>query len=176
LIAIAADRATSKRYRSAQGALEMAESFTAAQMYELGTRHASIEARGDIDGTMATLVEDPVYELLPIGLAMRGREQVLRYYENLIGKFIPMTVGYELLEEWVNETSVCQEYRIEVKVGVGVNGVREAHRVVGVLCREGSLLGGERVYASERCLRLMAGDDLIDELEPLSKSARGKSL
>jgi hypothetical protein len=119
LIAIAADRATSKRYRSAQEALEMAESFTAAQMYELGTRHASIEARGDIDGTMATLVEDPVYELLPIGLAMRGREQVLRYYENLIGKFIPMTVGYELLEEWVNETSVCQEYRIEVEVGSG---------------------------------------------------------
>jgi hypothetical protein len=149
----------------------MAELFTTAQMYELGTRHASLEARGDIDGTMATLVEDPVYELLPMGLAMRGREQVLRYYENLIGKFIPMTVGYELLEEWVNETSVCQEYRIEVKV----NDVRETHRVVGVLYREGSLLGGERVYASERCLRLMAGDDLIDELELLSKSAKGKS-
>ena len=60
---------------------------------------------------------------------------------------------------------------IEVEVG----GVREAHRVVGVLYREGSLLGGERVYASERCLRLMAGDDLIDELEPLSKSAKGSS-
>jgi hypothetical protein len=149
----------------------MAELFTTAQMYELGTRHASLEARGDIDGTMATLVEDPVYELLPIGLTMRGRGQVLRYYENLIGKFIPMTVGYELLEEWVNETSVCQEYRIEVKV----NDVRETHRVVGVLYREGSLLGGERVYASERCLRLMAGDDLIDELELLSKSAKGKS-
>ncbi len=149
----------------------MAESFTAAQMYELGTRHASLEARADIDGTMATSVKDPVYELLPMGLAMRGREQVLRYYEILIGKFIPMTVGYELLEEWVNETSVCQEYRIEVEV----NGVREAHRVVGILFREGSLLGGERVYASERCLRLMAGDDLIDELEPLSKSAKEKS-
>jgi hypothetical protein len=30
----------------------------------------------------------------------------------------------------------------------------------------GGLLGGERVYASERCARLMTGD-LFDELQPL---------
>jgi len=30
--------------------------------------------------------------------------------------------------------------------------------------RDGNLLGGERIYASERCTRLMAGGELIDEI------------
>jgi hypothetical protein len=142
----------------------MGEDWTAEDMYELGTRHADLEAKGDLEGTMATLVEDPVYELWPIGLQMRGREQVRRYYENLLGVFVPSTRGYELIDEWVNERSVTQEYRIDLEV----DGRLESHRVVGILHRgSDDLLEGERVYASERCLRLMAGDELIDELEPV---------
>ena len=41
--------------------------------------------------------------------------------------------------------------------------------MIGILYGEGPLLTGERVFASERCIRLMAGDALIDEL------ARGSS-
>jgi len=142
----------------------MAESWTAQDMYELGTRHARLEAQGDLEGTMATLADDPIYELWPIGLQMRGEAQVRRYYEHLLGIFVPMTVGYQLLDEWVNERSVAQEYRIELDV----DGSNESHRVVGILHREeGRLLRGERVFASERCLRLMAGDALIDELESI---------
>ena len=137
--------------------------WTVDDMRALGTRHATLEARGDLEGTMATLVPDPVYELLPIGLRMHGEAQVRRYYEHLLGRFVPMTVGYSLLDEWVNENSLCQEYAIVVEV----DGVRERHRVVGILYRQGELLGGERVFASERCLRLMAGDALVDALEPL---------
>jgi hypothetical protein len=141
----------------------MTGKWTVEDMYALGKRHADLEARGDLEATMNTLVADPVYELLPLGLQMRGADRVRRYYEHLLGPFVSMTVGYLLLDEWVNENSVCQEYEIELDV----NGERERHRVVGILYRSGHLLGGERVYASERCLRLMAGDDLIDELHPV---------
>ena len=137
--------------------------WNADKMYELGTRHARIEAGCDLEGTMATLVEDPVYELHPMGLCFRGQDQVRRYYDNLMKNFIPSTVGYTLIAEWVNENSVAQEYEIVV----GVDGGEEAHRVVGILWSDGGpLLGGERVYGGERIIRLMVGE-MYDELEPI---------
>ena len=136
--------------------------WTPDDMYALGTRHADLEARGDMEGTLATLVAEPVYEFHPAGLRMQGREQVRRYYAHLFGSFIPSTRGYRLLDEWVNEGSVAQEYEIEVEV----DGALEKHRVVGILYGRDGLLEGERVFASERCARLMMGD-LYDELSPL---------
>ena len=139
----------------------MAGSWTAADMHALGTRHAELEAKGDLEGTMATLVEEPTYEFWPAGLRMAGRGQVRRYYEHLMGHFIPSTRSYELISEWASETSVAQEYAIHVEV----DGTVESHRVIGILFASGTLLGGERVYASERCTRLMVGR-LYDELKP----------
>jgi hypothetical protein len=140
----------------------MAGRWTADDMYALGTHHAKVEAEGNLEATMATLVGEPVYEFLPLGLRMVGHLNVRRYYKHLLSEFVPRTRGYELLEEWVNETSVSQEYAIDV----AVDGQIERHRVIGILYAEGGLLGGERIYSSERCARLMAGDALIDELLP----------
>ena len=103
--------------------------WTAERMYELGTRHADLEARGKLDELMATLVEDPVYEFHPAGLRMTGRDRVRRYYAQFIEHFIPMTAGYTLLEEWASEKSVGQEYEIVLRV----DGKLETHRVVGIL-------------------------------------------
>jgi hypothetical protein len=96
---------------------------------------------------------------------MQGRDRVTRYYRHLMDRFMPSIVGYELLAEWCSEESLTQEYDIEVATEDG----SETHRVIGILYREGTLMGGERLYASERCLRLMAGDELIDELPPLER-------
>ena len=144
----------------------MAKTWTTDDMYELATRHARIETAGDLDGTMATLVDAPIYEFHPIGFTLTTTAPVRRYYEHLIGSFIPMTRGYELLEEWVNETSLAQEYSITLGTPEG----DETHRVIGVLfvtaeSMSGAqkLLAGERIYGSERCIRLMAGDALVDE-------------
>lgn len=130
-------------------------------MHQLGTRHARLEAEQDLEGTMATLVEDPVYEFHPIGLRMRGRPLVRRYYEELFAGFVVHARSLVLIDEWVNANSLAQEYEVTVEI----EGKPETHRIIGVLVREGALLGGERVFASERCLRLMLGD-VFDELEP----------
>jgi hypothetical protein len=136
--------------------------WASEQMRELATRHAALEARCDLDGVMATLGGDPRYEFWPVGLAMTGRSRVRRYYEHLFASFIPRTRGYDLVAEWVSESSLAQEYEIRLEVEGGV----EAHRVIGILFASGHLLGGERIYGSERCLRLMVGD-LYDELEAI---------
>ena len=65
-------------------------------------------------------------------------------------------------EEWVNETSVAQEYDITLRI----DGKLETHRVLGVLFAQGDVLGGERIYGTERVIELMAGR-VLAEFEPL---------
>lgn len=137
--------------------------WTAARMTELGSRHARLEHEQDLDGVMATLVDDPVYELYPVGLRMQGRDLVRRYYEELFRGFVTRARKTVLVDEWVNAGSLAQEYEVTVEI----DGQLETHRIVGILVRDGDLLGGERVFASERCLRLMTGS-VYDELTPIA--------
>jgi hypothetical protein len=140
--------------------------WNAKDMLELGHRHADLETRRELGPLMATLVENPSYEFHPLGLGMRGGDRVRRYYQQFFDDFMEKIVGYQLLEEWANATSVGQEYDITVDVG----GKAETYRVLGILFAEeaenGTLLGGERIYAGEPVIRLMAGS-IFDEFEPL---------
>ncbi len=137
--------------------------FTRDDMLALGTRHVVAESTGDLEGLMATLVAEPVYEFHPVGLRMQGGDRVRRFYTQFFTHFVPMRHDYALLGEWVSETSVAQEYEIALKV----SGAVETHHVLGILYASGSLLGGERVYASERFVERMTGE-LFRELEPIS--------
>lgn len=147
--------------------------WTKEKMRALGTLHAQLEIDGDLEGVMATLVEDPVYEFWPVGLRARGREAVRRYYEHLIDVFIPTQRGFQLLEEWLSERSLAQEYAIEINTPQGP----VTHRVIGILWAAGEdaaedereRMGGERVWGSEACLRAMIGP-LYEELEPILES------
>ncbi|MFO0691064.1 MAG: hypothetical protein U0900_20370 [Myxococcota bacterium] len=136
--------------------------WDAEAMRELGTRHAQLEAEGKLDLVMDTLVEDPVYEFWPVGLRMRGRDQVRRYYEHLIGTFFGEQRSYRLIEEWLSERSLAQEYEMVVRF----DGGDETHRVIGILFAQDGLLGGERVWGSKAVLQKMIGP-VWDELEKI---------
>jgi len=139
-----------------------ASKWDAKAMLELGTLHARLEAEGKLDLVMDTLVEDPIYDFWPVGLRMRGREKVRRYYEHLIGPFYAAQKSYRLIEEWLSERSLAQEYEMVVELDHGV----EAHHVIGILFAKDGLLGGERIWGSEAILRKMVGP-VWDELEPI---------
>lgn len=141
--------------------------WSAERMAELGTRHSDAEGIGDLETLFGTLVDDPVYEFHPVGLSMGGGDRVRRFYEQFKEHFLPMRAGYTMLGEWVSATSVAQEYDISLRV----DGVVETHRVLGILFADGDKLGGERVYASERFVRLMTGS-VFDELESLDAARR----
>ena len=140
--------------------------WTAEMMQKVGTHHATVEGEGDLDATMATLVDEPVYEFWPMGRKMVGRDRVRRYYEHLINDFIPSQIGYTMIEETLSPSALAQEYIIEIH---GPDGP-ESHRVLGVLYAamdSPGLLGGERIWGSEAFLRQMIGP-IWDELEPIS--------
>ena len=136
--------------------------WTLEDMAELATRHADLEGRGELEPLLATLADDPVYEFPPQRLRMQGDAVVRRFYIHFVEHFLGFSHDSTLLSEWVTEDAVAQEY----DMGLDIDGVIERHRVLGVLYRRGRLLGGERVYASERFIRLMTGP-VFEELEPL---------
>jgi hypothetical protein len=133
-----------------------------AQVLELGSEHARIETACDLEATMATLTADPLYEFFPAGLRMRGADKVRRYYEHLMAHFLPNVESADVVDEWCNENSLNQEFDVHIRI----DGKLERHRLLGILVVADDLLSGERIYGSERVLRLMLGD-LYDELEAI---------
>ena len=144
---------------------ENTRNWNADQMYALGTKHATLEAEGDLEGVMATVVPDPVYEFWPIGRRATGEAAIRRYYQHLMDVFIPSQRGFRLIEEWRSDRSLAQEYEIEIADGDG----SLFYRVIGVLFERDGLIGGERIWGPEECLRAMVGP-LFDELERIEGS------
>lgn len=137
------------------------------KLVDVALAHAAAEAAGDIETTIGTLDDDPIYELQPMGRVMRGTDKARRYYEYFFPNFKPMAERSELRSQWVTDDGVGQEYTIWVRVP---GGELERHDVIGILTfGKNGKLSGERVYASDRILSLMFGP-LLDEAEPLTPS------
>jgi len=130
------------------------------EIYALGSHHAEREAACDLSAVMDTLSDNPLYLYPTIGKKFTGRERSQRFYEYFFANFSPNVLNAKLIREWVNNTSVAQEYEITLSF----SGVEETHTVLGVLFVEGDKLGGEIVYASDRLIRRMLGP-IYDELE-----------
>ena len=131
-------------------------------MVAVALAHAAAEAAGDLDETMATLGDDPVYELLPRGVVLRGRDAARRYYEHFFADVQPRVTGYELRSEWITDEGVLQEYTLYVD-GLGEPGT--GHAIIGILTfGDDGKLSGERLYASDALLEFMFGP-VLDEAE-----------
>jgi hypothetical protein len=130
-------------------------------MVAVALAHAGAEAAGDLDETMATLDADPVYELLPRGLVIRGRDAARRYYEHFFANVMPRVTGFDLRSEWISDEGVLQEYTLFVD-GLGEPGT--GHAIIGILTfgNDDGKLSGERLYASDALLEFMFGP-VLDE-------------
>jgi SnoaL-like domain len=141
------------------------------ELVEIAHAHAAAEAADDFDTVMATLEDDPVYELQPRGIAFRGRDAARTYYEHFFVTVKPMIAGYDLRNEWVNDEGVAQEYVIHFALP---DGSRESHPVMAILTFGETALSGERLYASDRLLELLFGPalELARPLAPTDRSRR----
>lgn len=138
--------------------------LTTEQLIEIAHAHAHAEADDDIATTMATLDDDPVYELQPMGLAFRGRDAAEAYYEHFFTNVKPLIAGYDLRGEWANDQGVAQEYVIHFRLA---DGTEESHAVMAILTFGTTALSGERLYASDRLMKLLFGPAL-DLAQPIA--------
>src|SRR5262249_41337696 len=132
-------------------------------MVAVAHAHAAAEAAGDLEQTMATLDDDPVYELQPRGVILRGRDAARRYYEHFFANVMPRVTGFELRSEWVTDDGVLQEYTLFVD---GLDAPA-GHSISGILTfGDDAKLSGERLYASDALLEFMFGP-VLDEAVPM---------
>src|SRR5262249_34969522 len=124
------------------------------EMIALARRHVAAERTADMARTLATLEPDPLYELQPVGRMLRGMDAARRYYEHFFGTFRSFIEASERLAEWVTDEGMGLENVLHLRLP---DGSRERHRVMGILVFGQTGLAGERVWGSERLLRLMLG-------------------
>jgi hypothetical protein len=134
------------------------------QLIALARAHVRAEADRDVEATLATLEDHPVFELHPLGVRFAGRDLVRRYYEWLLHTFVHAQRGTELRGEYVGETTVANEYTIRVEMP---DGQIAAFGVVAVLQAGEHALSGERVYLDPVLARMMVGP-VLDEAEAIS--------
>ena len=134
-----------------------------AELVAVAHAHAAAEAADDLDATLATLEADPVYELLPMGVAFHGQDAARGYYEHFFATVRPLVRGVDLRNEWVNDHGVAQEYVLEFGLPEGV----ERHPVLAILIFGETALSGERLYASDRLFHLLFGP-VLELARPLA--------
>jgi hypothetical protein len=140
-------------------------------LVDLARRHAALERELDvsggadaaIDAVLATLDDDPLYELFPAGVSFRGRAEARRYYQHFFTTFRPSVVGGEFIAEYVGDDGVTLEYVIAVRTA---SGAVDRHRIISVLTFSDRLLSGERVYGSDEFLAVLFGPMFRVESQP----------
>jgi hypothetical protein len=134
--------------------------LTPEMRLELVQRHGEREAAGDMEATLATLEPDPVYYFFPAGRKFRGLSNVRRFYGNLFTQGSRYIEGFELLNQWANDTSSVVEYSVRARHDDGLR----THRIICIYTFGPTAMSGEIMYADEALFRIMAGP-LWDEME-----------
>jgi hypothetical protein len=140
--------------------------FAQSELVKNALRHAEAEAGFDMEGTLATLEADPVYDLMPIRLRMKGMDRARRYYAHYFANVAPRIVHFALVAEWIGKDGINQEYDVLFRHD---DGVERTHRILGILTFGPRLMSGERIYTDNDMLKIMFGP-IWDELEPIFPS------
>lgn len=127
--------------------------------------HARLEATQDLEGLMATMEGEPVYEFYPLGKRFKGMAETRRYYEHFMANVQSRLRGADKISEAVGASGVVEEYSITVQH----DGDAEpsVHRIMAILTFGDQALSGERMYSDEKFFRFLIGP-LWNELEDVA--------
>jgi hypothetical protein len=128
--------------------------MTVEKMRELIQKHADLETKLDVEGVLATLVDNPVYEFHPDRLRLEGKENIRQFYRDHFNSFFPLIKSHVLINACWDAQSACLEYDLYLKAPYKPD---RAYRIMVVLTAENSLLIGERFYVENELAQLMAG-------------------
>lgn len=134
------------------------------QLIAAAHEHARTEGEGDLEGVMATMEGEPVYEYFPIGRRFRGMANTRRYYEHFVADFRHRILGHTLHSESMGPDGVVQEYTINLTLPGKARP--SSHRIMAILTFGERGITGERMYADDLLFRAMLGP-LWDEMEPI---------
>lgn len=141
----------------AEGASTGGSGWSRERLLELATRRFEVVGAGDVDGAMSVLAPEPVFELRPVGLQLRGRDNVRRYYEYMCAH--GSASGFTLVDLYFADAAVAYELHLEYG--------SETFRLMAVMPTDGNRFAGERLFGDERLFRIMFGGPIWSLLTPL---------
>lgn len=136
--------------------------FTVDQLETYLDAHAQAEFALDIDATMATVIENPFYELHPMGYRIEGAEAVAEMYRRMLPSYMANVRRADLRTKLFGDNSITCEYRFAIRQPDG--GWLTAYRMGIVEFAEDGRVLSERDYISTAMADLMTnalGEDFI---------------
>jgi steroid delta-isomerase-like uncharacterized protein len=126
----------------------------------LWQKHVIAENRRSIDGLLATLCAEPVYEVMATGETHRGREAVAAFYRGLFEAMPDVT--FELVTQFVGETGVVEESILigthtGILFGLPPTGRNVRLPIVIIFPMQNGEILGERLYFDLASLRRQLG-------------------
>jgi hypothetical protein len=131
----------------------MSTTLTLQQMEELLAIHEMAEFNLDIDGTMATLVDHPVYELPALNWHIEGWDAVRETYRRLLHGGDVRNIWAEKRTHAITDSSLCREAYVYVDNDAGE---RVTGRYMVAMDFEGDKIAGERMYMDATFASAMA--------------------
>jgi len=145
--------------------VESRSDLEASEVEALAETHAYHEDRGEFEPVLRTVVSDPIYQFPPLGVQLEGVDQILRYYQRVERNYSPLVEHARLDVLIASAAAAVIEYVLQLRLEDGLVD----DRLIVVLPVRGRLFEGERIFSSERVLRLLLGE-MIEEAHPVAVS------
>lgn len=148
----------------------MTTKLTLPEMEELLALHEKAEFEMDIDATMATLVENPAYELPSIGWYILGREAVFETYQRMLRGSDIRNVWADKRVHAISDSTLCREAYVYFDTAGG----RVTGQYFTVIEFEDDKIRGERMYTDAAWsseLGLMLGGEDFGKVPGVSRLA-----
>lgn len=136
-----------------------------ADLIKAGRLHAAVEAKMDLEQTLATMEAPYYYEIWPLGLRMEGYDNARKYYEYHFRTLRPRIVGRDIIGEWEGDDGIVLEHYMHIRME---EGIIEKFRFMAVIAFGERGVAGERITAHERLLRLLFGPLLDTAFKPIT--------
>ena len=139
--------------------------LTQKELLALAEEHVRCEIACDIDGVLATLEDDPFYDVHPQGVRFTGHDAVRRYYHWLFTSFGPRQRRTELIATYVGDEGVTFEHRLWFARD---DGSIACHDLIGIDVAGTTKLRGEKIFGHPELIEAMVGP-LLAEARPIDR-------
>ncbi|MCV7065911.1 hypothetical protein H7H51_09600 [Mycolicibacterium farcinogenes] len=129
--------------------------LTKKEMEAILLAHEKGELEEDLDATMATLVDNPHYELPALGFAFDGREAVREAYSRILPGTRDRNVAAQMRVHAMSHNTLVREAHVSFTKSNGER-VTGGYIVVMSFDPEQKLISGERMYMDTNFAEMMA--------------------
>lgn len=118
---------------------------------------------GNLDAAMSVLIDEPIFELYPVGLKLVGQADTRKYYDHFFNTAGPR-ISSKLVDMFYSNSAVSLEL---ILTYAHPDREPEDFRLLAIQPVEGDRFTGERLYGDTKLFELMFGGPIWSLLTPI---------